>query len=226
MKKLLALVLVLGMASMASAGVVDVLGNGVAGDVMAPVGSFVQLKIALNYNAVFPAYGAYASYDGYCLSSADFALAVSGPGTLFVGMNTKGTLTDLKRSASASAWGQAFEVGAAIDGPSLGGKIAPVAGNSIAQLSGVWPDPGLLGPADIVWNFMVRVDGEGQINVNLILNGQSDYRASQLDGQANPVGWSILNEQQLGDLAINVPEPMTMGLLAIGGMALLRRRRA
>ena len=88
MKKLLALMLVLGMASLANATVIDVVvaGPGSEGhmgtstDPLAP-SEVIEIKIVLNYNPV----GTPPPQDGYLLSSIDLDLHVSGPGTLDAG---------------------------------------------------------------------------------------------------------------------------------------------
>jgi hypothetical protein len=93
MKKLLVLMLVLGLASVASATVIDVVpvdvgtsGGRLGGmDDMLQVGDVIGLKIVLNSNP----YPGYSSYDGYLLSSMALKLDVVGPGSLDAGTKDK-----------------------------------------------------------------------------------------------------------------------------------------
>lgn len=211
MKKLLALVLVLGLASVASAGIVDVVTDNV-GDVTQ--GQVVNVKLVLNENIAFPTY---PSYDGYLLSSFDFRLAVTGPATLAAGISGKGTA--ILADANVSPF-----------------SFTDVPGDqTIEQMTGVATNPVNAedGAVDLVWNILLTVDADAApgalITVDLILNGTSQYSVDSLPGSNAPYsGWQNATDEDLGDASMNVvvPEPMTMSLLAIGGMALIRRRRA
>jgi hypothetical protein len=230
MKKCLVMLLVLCMASLANAGIVDVVAVGIDtnGDNVfeitnptqtqlegVSVGDAVHIALVLQDNDSMTGYGAgYPSYDGYYLSSMNVSLAVSGPGTLA----EKGATipTQMKHHASFGAWSE---------------PEPAVVGNAIAALVGTGPAidgiPGA-GSPQLVWNLKVTVgagyDGTVAIPVDLSLNGTSSYA----DG---PVSWDIgysyknMVEADLGDLVIGVPEPMTMALLGLGGLALIRRRR-
>lgn len=86
-----------------------------------------------------------------------------------------------------------------------------IVNNSIAQLVEV--SMGTM-PGDLVWGLAIHCEGEGDVLVDLTLAGDT-----RVDGQ-------LLTEADLGDLTIvQVPEPMTIALLGLGGLFMLRRRK-
>lgn len=88
-----------------------------------------------------------------------------------------------------------------------------IEGNSIARMSEI-----TFGAftGDLVWGLQIHCDGPGEVTLDLGLN---DLRITKVDGE-------IVWPDGLGDLTIyQVPEPMTAVLLALGGLALLRRRK-
>ncbi|MCP4707954.1 MAG: PEP-CTERM sorting domain-containing protein [Planctomycetes bacterium] len=227
MKKLLVLLMVLGVVSVANATVIDVyspthptqaeLDN-------VPVGGVVEIKLVLNdLDTDQPYY-----YDGYWLKSMDLNLAVTGPGTL----DQKGTgfLTKMKSNSNFGAFATPIDLG---DPLIAGNRIHTLAGGSIANGgSGINPftggagidDPLGTGNKGLVWNLKVTVDGPGMITVDLSANTPGLYTSHP----THIVGDTPLNDLtdlQLGDLFINVPEPMTLALLGMGSLGLLRRRR-
>jgi hypothetical protein len=89
MKKVLALLVVFGLATVASADIISVqmdsLGsNNHAGTASDPfdVGETVGISVMVNNNPYDPTGGTYPNYDGYFVTSMDIALQVTGPGAL------------------------------------------------------------------------------------------------------------------------------------------------
>jgi hypothetical protein len=219
MKKVLALMLVLGMASLANATVIDVVTDGPgslghAGTSEDPleVGETIAIKIVLNAdpNPTWYYGGGYTGYDGYWLSSMDVDLHVSGQATL----QEKGTgpAQKIKHNAGFGAWTQSNPL---------------IVGNAIAQLSGVGTGDGIQATADLVWNLVIECTGGGPVTIDLTA-GITSLEAGQYS--EGPMSWGMsewitIHEADLGDLVIHqVPEPMTIALLGLGGLFLRRRR--
>jgi hypothetical protein len=184
MKKILVLLMVLGMVSWANAGLINVVGNHVDknGNGLIDESDIIEISIELAPGA---------SSDGY-----DLDLHVSGPGTL------------------------AESAGGIQHAPGIGmWMYSGIAGNGIAQMTevhlmGNWVDQAL------IWGLEIHCDGLGDVLVDLTLNGGT--RADPEGGTA----YQDLTEADLGDLVIvQVPEPMTIALLGLGGLLALRRRK-
>lgn len=210
--------LVLGMTSVATAGIIDVvvvgegsLGHaGTSSDPLLP-SETLEIKIILNadpdptWYPVGVGGSGYAGYDGYWLSSMDLKLSVTGPATL----SEKGTapLTKMKHNAGFAAWSE---------------PEPAVVGNAIASLTGVSTGDGIQGEADLVWNLVIHCDGFGPVIIDLTNNIAGDYSEGP-SSWGSP--WLQLTESDLGDLVIHqIPEPMTIALLGLGGLFLRRRR--
>jgi hypothetical protein len=214
MRKVLALMLVLGMTSAASAGIIDVVTDGVgdaghAGTSTDPLdlGETIAIKIVLNADPDPTWYygSGYTGYDGYWLSSMSLDLEVSGPATL-AELGTKVT-QKMKHHASFSPWAE---------------PEPAVVDNAIAYMAGVAASDGIQGPADLVWNLIITCTGAGPVVVDLTLYGLSEYSEGP-STWGSP--WIEMTEGDLGDLIIHqVPEPMTIALLGLGGLFLRRRR--
>jgi hypothetical protein len=214
-KKLLVLMLVFGMASLANATVIDVVTVGVgslghAGTSQDPLeeSETIEIKIILNADPDPTWYqgGGYPAYDGWWLSSMDIALAVSGSGTL----SEKGTglATKMKHNTNFGLWFQSDPL---------------IVGNAISQLSGAALGDGIQGEADLVWNLVIHCDGPGDVLVDLTHNIAGDYSV-YANSQGAP--WITMVEADLGGLTIyQVPEPATIALLGLGGLFLRRRRK-
>jgi hypothetical protein len=200
MKKLLIFMLVLGLASVANAGLVDVVidtgrgghvdnnGNGVI-----DASDDIHIKITTSL----------------MLAAFDLDLNVLGTGTL-------GEYWDLDFfGAPCFGPGPTGLPGChANDG--MGGAMwvySGIIGNSIPTMADATFGPGMTG--DLVWALTIHCTGEGPVNVNLTTAPGGTY---------DVMGY-VVTPADLNHLVITqVPEPMTIMLLGLGGL-LLRRRK-
>lgn len=186
MKKFLVLLMVLGMASWAHAGLIDVVMTGY--DDLDQDGEISESDIV--YIAItLPGAG---TSDGY-----DLDLHVSGPGTL---MEVDGG-PNPNHQPGVGMW-----------------SYSGIENNGIAKMEEVH----LMGQftGDLIWGLAIHCDGLGEVLVDLTLN---------VGARVDPDGgdnYQDLTEADLGDLTIvQVPEPMTIALLGLGGLLALRRRK-
>jgi len=215
--------LVLGMTSVASAGIVDVVvvGEGSMGhagtstDPLMP-SETIEIAIVLNSNP-YPG-TAYPNYDGYLLSTLDVDLHVSGPGTMDVGTTNKSGDPVWQYDTRLSPFG-------VVDDGDLSNGLNQIAGTALTPVGP--PTSGSTGPIPLVWDLIIHCDGNGPLTIDLTMNGVSEYSPYSDGTGINPYpdGWILLTEGDLGDLVIHqIPEPMTIALLGLGGLFLRRRR--
>jgi len=220
MKKVLALLLVLGMASAASATIIDVvtvdigLSGGRTGaiDNKLMPSDIIGITIVLNYNEN-PWGATYPSYDGYLLSMMDLDLHTTGLGTLDTSydknLNPYITFDD---RFGATYWEQ-----------DVTGDFVHITGPG--PVTGIQSQPG---GAVLVWDIVFHCDGEelDPVILDLTLAGTSQYSPLRaMSGGPYPDDWIFMTEADLGDLVIyQVPEPMTIALLGLGGLFLRRRK--
>ena len=231
MKKVLVLMLVLGLATAASAAVIDVVAvdvgqsGGRTGGPNDPLeeSDVIGLAIVLTHNP----YPDFPTYDGYWTDGIDVDLHVSGPGSLDVpglfDKNLDRIGDDLQKHADWGVWAQSGNN----DGTPAGYEPL-IVGNAIGKMSGGVLENGITaveGGTDLIWNLLLHCDGPGEVIIDLTFTDGRYADASTPGG--NYYGDLLpLSEALLGDLVIYqaIPEPMTIGLLGLGGLFLRRRK--
>ena len=223
MKKLLVVMLVFGMASLANAGVIDVVTVGLgdmghAGTSNDPLwlSETIPIQIVLNNNP----YPDFPDYDGYFTDAFGLDLHVTGGGSLsagFVATSKTGDVYDILHHADLDVWAQSDPL---------------IVGNSIAKMAGGVLSGGIQGEAVLIWNLFVQCDGPDDVILDLTLQDVDSHYSDFMqpgtpDGPyPDATGWKALLESNLGDLTIyQVPEPATIALLGLGSLFLMRRRR-
>jgi hypothetical protein len=236
MKKLLVFMLVLGMATMANAYVIEVVTDGLgdaghAGTELdkLEIGETIYIQIVLTENP----YPSYPSYDGYITDVMDVDLHVSGPGTLDV-PGIYGAKSPYPRIGDDvgvhedwDVWSQSGQA----DDPETTtvNEYEPmIVSNQIAQLMGgsFGYILGKYGDEPLVWDLYITASAAGTIAVDLTLNAGTRYWDFSTPSDTPYGSEKTLTEGDLGDLDIYVvPEPTTVALLGLGGLLLLRRRK-
>lgn len=230
MKKLIALLMVLGMASAASATIVDVCsvnawnadgfqatartstnvgGTNYLDPASVTPGMEIMIEIQLNDNGITSTHADFGAYNGTWLKSMQSTLTLSGPATLTARGAKKLSITANNNASFSSV----NETSIVLAGPFGEKRPAGWAGGA----PGYWSD------IVLVYNFLLTVDtswaGEAiKIDIEPVA-GQGQHRAEISDP------WTDSDDSALfGDFVI-VPEPMTIALLGMGGLGLLYRRR-
>jgi hypothetical protein len=213
MKKLLIMVLVLGMVTASNATVIDLVTKGVGslghkGTIDDPLeeSEIIYIDIVLNHNP-YPDQQ-WPSYDGYSLFGMDLDLHVIGPGSL--GHDTT------KTGGPSLTWDSRFSV-TGFSGIGQDGNIASINGGSLGE--------NLVGPTVLVSGIFLHCEGPEPVILDLTLAGTTKFSEFSGGGVGPyPGDWFDAIEGDLGDLVIYQPEPMTIALLGIGGLFLRRRK--
>lgn len=191
MKKLIVLFIILGMVSVANAGMIDLWITSLDGQAIDPVKEITILPSQeVDLTMVFVG----VDQNLYSLSED---LVLSGPGEFVA-------LDGIKLDDNYS---DAFF-----------NEIFPSAGNiGFSLVAGL--NDGAGDGADVAWDIIVHCLDAGTVTFDLVAN--STY----------PAGVTIVNPQmelfvEFSGATINqIPEPMTIGLLGLGGLFALRRRK-
>lgn len=200
MKKLIVLMLVLGLANVASAVITytPTVGGSNA-DVLANVGDLIAVDISASGAA------------DYLLGTGELLVTISGPAQF-----NADALDNLTYDPTNTFWdpGVGLIVNSAIDNATN----VRVSAASVSTMSLFW----MAMPGDPIGNIIVEYLGGGIATVTIAPNNAPNAwgnTAYVIDGQA-------MDDLQAAGLSINiVPEPATIALLGLGGLALLRRRR-
>jgi hypothetical protein len=219
LRKLVAFAILIALPFYANAEVISVIttGDGSMGhagtstDPLVP-DETIGIAILLNFNY----YPGWPDYDGYVIEGIDLELQVSGPGTLEVPMVGKVPTPVLQHHSYFGVWSQPYPL---------------IEDNAIEQMAGVvlsgviTPyDDGGGGPGVLIWNLFIQCDGAGEAYLDLKPRGEWIIYPYNTDPLENGF---VVTEDDLGDLTIyQIPEPMTIALLGLGGIFLLRRKQS
>lgn len=219
LKKLLVLIMAFGICSAANGYVLKVEAYDIGqsgGRLGGPIsglqeGDVLGLKIVLENNPYVFEGTPYLNYDGYYLLDMDLSLYVTG----------SGSLTPNTEALSSPPFEQ--EV---VSAHSELSSFAYTTGQyGFDQITGAAITPIGPGAVDLVWDIFFHCDGEEDVTIDLTLNGLTEYGLfDEVVPDQDPY-WLAATEDDLGDLVIHqVPEPMTIALLGLGGLFLHRRK--
>ena len=228
MKKILTLLMVLGMVTIANATVIDVVRDGVgdqgnAGTAGNPLvaGETIGIKIILNNNPFMYEGTHYPAYDGYFLSGVGFDLDVSDNASLEPAHKTSGPpfYTPYDEVSVVTGF--------------VGKFTDPYIIDNTFYFEGISLED--IGPGELtmIWDLTVTASGAGaaKIDVDLImpedLANTLKYAEYEMFPPATVRTYDYLTQSDFGSLTdlYQVPEPMTIALLGLGGLGLMYRRR-
>ena len=206
-------VLLVGGVSTVGATTIDVVTVGLgdmghAGTAEDPLvaGEMIDVALVLNHVPI----PSYPSYDNPILMDMDLDLHIGGAGSL-------DSSQEIIKGALNFQWHPDL-MGSPIDMlPYIGTNDVPLTAVSV---NGV---PGQPGGVELVGGFAVKADGTGDIPVTLALG--EVWVPCYWPGPPLPDWPEWLSQEDLGDLMIYAPEPVTMCLLSAGAFTLLRKRR-
>ena len=225
MKKLLAILLVLGMASMAQASFILSVGGVEAPDTMDMEPSqWIELDI-------------HKAAEGLFLMG-DLAIEVSGPGHLaWGGSDAEAPNPDPLGFAATvpTQYGTGGPAGVTYTTYDMAWELpfatSPLSTDKYLKIFGGNSTWNTEAPYTLMDNLWFHCDGPGEVVIDLVAAGDLVY-ATHVAAAAPPFAVTI------GELVVvapegtsldkitiqQIPEPMTMSLLGLGGLALLRRR--
>jgi hypothetical protein len=206
MKKLLALLLVLGFTSVAGAAAGDgtielfITSVGEAPDKTEPITPTKEITIEpsmwVDLTVIYN-----AGVDNGNLFGGKFDIHITGPGSFgpldAIGHNEKFTFQDVQYATNDDT------------------KIWITDGGFI--FGGGGPEDGEM----VVDNVLIHCDARGDVKVEL----SDDPALFELPGAVQGDGINV-DPVEGGVIIHQIPEPMTLSLLGLGGLALLRRRRS
>jgi hypothetical protein len=197
MRKLLALTLILGLTSLANASI-DLSVNGLPADpeITLNPSDWIELDLTVS--------------EGQNLGGGDIIIQLSNPQGLLdpAGILFEATPpTNLAGSIIPFAWTSPWEVIQA-DPQSV-------------YISGGNSQFNTVGEYDLMWGLMFHCEEPTDVIIEVVAAGLG---VAEFDATFNPV---IIYEpgEIIDSLVVIQPEPMTLSLLGLGGLALLRRRR-
>jgi len=219
MKKLLVLTLVLAMATVANATVVQVATDGVgsiSGNTGLDAGSKLVLGDQIKLKITLTDLDNYASpaYDGYVLSTLAVKLNADSVAELF----SYTTLAAKPKTYVAGVFSaEAITGGASSQAISIGSTDNDFEGYTAGQ------------GTTLVYNLWLEITAEAQLTtfIDMVLDaggGSSTYK-TLLAAAGGPTTYETMVNADLGGLTLyTVPEPITIALLGIGGLFLRRRK--
>jgi len=233
MKKLLALLLVLGMASISQAAfVLSVNGLPAPDEITLMPSDSIELDIHL-------------LADDMLFNGGDLAIQLSNAqGRLnsvecmfpLATMRTKGAAAGVWPLKDNMGFAGGYAVVPALSGPQKvvmsGGDLALNAKNN-SVLEGPWgggyiPAVAANSYPILMQGLMFHCEEISDVTISLVAAGQGITRL-EYNANKDVIGQTVICQpgQVLDTIIVHqIPEPMTMSLLGLGGLALLRRRRA